>query len=614
MYKDIRLHGSLENRIEYYAIAAGVDAHKRYFFNVDQSSDAELRFFSTTNEFIIGQNGIKHRGNGGSFCEYMFGVDQPLTDMAKGDVINRLVLYGTHFDQKAGALRFSDRTDGTLTYDKIFFDGNAVTNYFFFIHSNSLSGAVKEQQELILRRLGKTLKRSLAIGNGEDNRIIAEINANADADDLQLFLFKLINTRHEEYRNAFQTLYLRTKRIADEEFAQLTELAQRNDIDRYQQERIRIDVMYKHPDNRRIVDEYRNILCSCNLRGEINRLENARLTRLKTLSVRNKIPGALFYTLDELLRKDRKLVELEESDYISATRQILAGLFFAERQIESRVDREDMLKLLHAKKMASEHRNHTFEELLLDASKACDENIRDGADISLLEEFSYIITYLDRYDTTSQVINQLAFMENIRISEDMLRSILGNKKEFDALAPNLFNTLFINGVLENKYLGNYGRKKLITLVRGLQEIESGITKSPEVLEQLKAIDREEQIFIILLQHVRERIRNFYSKFSTKTDQQILKREVTDELLAKKLIHSEVSNDLFNETILTIQKEAIYLHNLLPQIIAEESVSLREDFLDNSGLDRFYVEELELEYFELNDLPLDDLYQIRKGLN
>ena len=614
MYKDIRLHGSLENKIEYYAIAAGVDAHKRYFFNLDQSNDAELRFFSTNNEFVINQQGIKHRGNGGSFCEYMFGVDQPLTDMAKGDVINRLVLYGTHYDQKAGVLRFSDRTDGTLTYDKIFFDGNAVTNYFFFLHSDSLNEAVKKQQELILRRLGKILKRSIAIGNGDDNRIIAEINSSAALEDLQLFLFKLTNTRHELYRNAFQTLYFRAKRIADDDFAQLAELAQLNHIDRYQQERIRIDVMYRHPDNRRIVDEYRNILCTCNLRGEINSLDNARLTRLKTLSVRNKIPGALFYTLDELLRKDRKLVEISESDYISETRQILEGLFFGERQIESHVDRDDMLKLLHAKKESSEHRNHSFEELLLDASKACDENIRDGADISLLEEFSYIITYLDRYDTTSQVINQLAFMENIRISEDMLRSILGNKKEFDALQHNLFTTLFIEGVLENKYLGNYGRRKLNTLVRGLEEIEAGGVKSPEVIEQLKAIDREEQIFLILLQHVRERIRNFYSKFTTKADQQILKRELTDELLSKKLIKGEINNELFSETILTIQKEAIYLHNLLPQIIAEKSISLREDFLDNSGLDRFYVEELELEYFELNDLPLDDLYQIRKGLN
>lgn len=614
MYKDIRLHGSLENRIEYYAIAAGVDAHKRYFFNLDQSSEAELRFFSANNEFIIGRQGIRHRGNGGSFCEYMFGVDQPLTDMAKGDVINRLVMYGTHYDQKHGSLRFSDRTDGSLTYEKIFFDGNAVANYFFFIHTITLGESIKEEQELILRRLGKILKRSVAIGNGDDNRIISEIMAHVGVEDLQLFLFKLINTRHEEYRDAFQTLYFRNKRIADDEFAHLTKLAQQNDIDRYQQERIRIDVMYKHPDNRRIVDEYRNILCSCNIRGEINRLENARLTRLKTLSVRNKIPGALFYTLDELLRKDRKLIELEESDYISETRQILEGLFFGERQIESRVNSEDMLKILHAKKKASEHRNHTFEELLLDASKGCDENIRDGADISLLEEFSYIITYLDRYDTTSQVINQLGFMENIRISEDMLRSILGNKKEFDALQPNLFSTLFIDGVLDNKYLGNYGRRKLTTLVRGMEEIEAGVVKSPEVLDQLKAIDREEQLFLVLLRHVRERIRNFYSKFTTKADQLALKHEVSEELLAKKLIKGEINTELFSDTVLTIQKEAIYLHNLLPQIIAEKDIALREDFLDNSGLDRFYVEELELEYFELNELPLDDLYQIRKGLN
>jgi len=614
MYKDIRLHGSLENSIEYYAVAAGVDAHKRYFFNLDQSSESELRFFSANNEFVIGSQGISHRGNGGSFCEYMFGVDQPLTDMAKGDVINRLVMYGTHYDNKAGALKFGDRTDGTLSHDKIFFDGNAVTNYFFFLHTDTLSPSIQEQQETILRRLGKALKRSLAIGNGNDNRIISEILGNIDMQGVQLFLFKLINTRHEEYRNLFQSLYFRSKRIADEEFALLTDLATRNNIDRYQQERIRIDVMYKHPDNRRIVDEYRNILCSCNIKGEINRLENARLTRLKTLSVRNKIPGALFYTLDELLRKDRKMVETEESDYISETRQILEGLFFSERQIESHVDREDMLKLLHAKKMAAEHRNHGFEEILLDASKACDENIRDGADISLLEEFSYIITYLDRYDTTSQVINQLAFMENVRISEEMIRSILGNKKEFDSLRQNLFNGLFIDGIMENKYLGNYGRKKLVTLIRGLDDVEGGRRLSADVLDQLLAIDREEQLFLILLRHVRERIRNFYSKFNTRADQAALKREVTDELHAKKLLKGEINNELFNETILTIQKEAIYLHNLLPQIIAEKDISLREDFLDNSGLDRFYVEELELEYFELNGLPLDDLYQIRKGLN
>ncbi len=118
----------------------------------------------------------------------------------------------------------------------------------------------------------------------------------------------------------------------------------------------------------------------------------------------------------------------------------------------------------------------------------------------------------------------------------------------------------------------------------------------------------------MLEHVRERIRNFYSKYATKADQDALKREVCEELHHKKLLDGQIPDRLFDETILAIKKEAIYLHNLLPTIISQKDISLREDFLENSGLDRFYVEELEREYYELNDLNMEELYQIRKGLN
>jgi uncharacterized protein (TIGR04442 family) len=86
------------------------------------------------------------------------------------------------------------------------------------------------------------------------------------------------------------------------------------------------------------------------------------------------------------------------------------------------------------------------------------------------------------------------------------------------------------------------------------------------------------------------------------------------LKTKKQITVDIPDHLFNETIFTIKKEAMYLHSLLPQIIAERNVGLREDFLENSGLDRFYVEELEREYYEKNGLDIEDLYQIRKGLS
>jgi uncharacterized protein (TIGR04442 family) len=613
MQKDIRLHGFIDSHIEYYAIVAGMDAHQRYFFNMGHDEE-ELRFFSPGNEFVIGRQGISSVGNGGSFCEYMFGVDQPIADLAKGDVINRLVIYGAHYDSARGVLEFSDDTSGTLSYDKIFFDGNAVCNYFFFLNSDRVGGSPREQQEEIVKLLGKGLKRSTAVGEENDNGIIDEILTMAGDPRGQLFLFKLINRKHRQYRDLFTSFYRKNKKISDTDFGVLAALAQKHEIDRYQQERIRIDVMYKHPDNRRIVDEYKNILIDCNRKGEINKMENARLTRLKTLSVRNKIPGALFYTLDEMLKKDKKLVDLEEHDYISETRQILEGLFLSERQIESTVDREDMLKLLFAKKHAAENRDHTFEEILLDASKACDEKIRDGADISLLEGFSYIITYFDRYDSTSSIINQLAFMENVRISEEMIRSLLGNKAEFDLLKAALFEELFIAGILENKYLGSYGRKKVVNLLRGLRLIEEKRLATSALLDRLVAINEEEKTFQTVLEHVRERIRNFYSKYSSKADQNLLKREVNEELRHKKLIEKEVPDELFNEVILTIKKEAVYIHNLLPTIIANRDIALREDFLENSGLDRFYVEELEREYYELNELDMEGLYQIRKGLN
>ena len=614
IHNDIRLHGCIGKDIEYFAIVAGTGAHNRFFFNTDQGDGQILRFFCPGNEFIIGKEAVHHNGNGGSFCEYMFGVDQPIADLAKEDVINRLVMYGTHYDPHKGTLKFSKRTEGSQTYEKIFFDGNAVCNYFFCIDSRKISGSAEKQQEAIVKLLGKGFKRSTAVWEEDENRIITEVLGLVNDPNAQLFLFKLINKKHQRYSDLFKSLYFMNKKIADDDFARLSSLAQEYAIDRYQQERIRIDIMYKHPDNKRIVDEYKNILIACSRNGEINKLENARLTRLKTLSVRNKIPGALFYTLDEMLKKDKKLVDLEENNYISETREILEGMFLSERQIENSIDREDMLKLLYAKKQAAENRDHSFEEILLDASKLCDEKIRDGADISLMEGFSHIITYFDRYDATSSSINQMAFMENVRISEEMIRSLLGNKSEFDALAPDLFEKLFLSGILENKYLGNYGRKKVTTLTKGLKLIEENRLTTAELLEQLLKIDAEERIFLTLLEHVRERIRNFYSKYATKADQDALKREVIEELRHKKLLTNDIADNLFRETILAIKKEAIYLHNLLPVIIAEKDTSLREDFLENSGLDRFYVEELEREYYELNGLNMEELYQIRKGLN
>ena len=612
MRKDIRLHGVTEHGIEYYIFLAGADACERFSYSFGEGGRDDVRIFAPGNEFVIGNRGIRHSGNGGSFCEYMFGIDQPLADLAKGDVLNRLTMYGAFYDEEGGSLRFTDQTEGSLSYDKIFFDGNAVCNYFFFITSAKLGATLRKQQKEMVRILGKAVKRSASVGNENDNAVIDEVLSLLKDPKAQFYLFKLINRKHQEYRDLFRRLYYTSKKIADDDFSRLRTLAETLGIDSYQQERIRVDVMYKHRDNRPIVDEYRNILVSCHIRGTISKLDNARLTRLKTLAVRTKIPDALFYHLDDMLKNDKWTIDPEEHAYLAEVRQILEGLFLRERNIDNRIDTEDMLKLLYAKQRATENRERAFEEILLDAGRSCDERIRDGADMALLEEFSSIITYFDRYDSTSSTISKIAFMENVRISEEMIRSFLGSRREFESLKEGLFEELFINGLFENRYLGKYGRNKIKTLARGLRMIEENRMSTSALLEQLICIDREESLFHILRDNVRERIRNFYSRYTTRAHQEELKQEVTEELRSKRLLAGEIPEDLFRETILTIKKEAMYLHTILPAIIDEKNISLREDFLDNSGLDRFFVEELEREYCELNCIDPEELYRIRRG--
>ncbi|OGT96252.1 MAG: TIGR04442 family protein, partial [Geobacteraceae bacterium GWB2_52_12] len=191
MHKDIRLHGMMGEHTEYFVMVVGNDAYQRYFFNIVQEED-QLRIFSPGNEMIISPDGISYQGNGGNFCEYMFGVDQPTSDLSKPEIINRLVMYGARSEED-GAVRFSDRTSGSETYDNIFFEGNAVCNYFFFVHSSLLSRKLKNQQEELVKLLGKSIKRSEAVGEERDDVIISELFPLLKDETSQLFVVKLMN-------------------------------------------------------------------------------------------------------------------------------------------------------------------------------------------------------------------------------------------------------------------------------------------------------------------------------------------------------------------------------------------------------------------------------------
>lgn len=603
LHQEVSLHGHVDDRIEYQVTAASRNAFNTRFYEHDGHT---LRLFVPGSEFIITPREIHYAGNGGSFCRYMFGIDPPRPDLLKPEVQNRLTLYGTRYRDN-GSLEFTEHTSGSLNYGRVFLDGNAVTNYFFFVSGLDAAGFAV-QQEMLLRTLGKTLKRSPYVGQQDDHRLLEEISRLVGANST-FVLIRLTHKPHRRYQEEFRRLYFAHKSIPEADYQGLCDLARRLEIDDYQQDRIRIDAMYHHRDNRRIVDEYRAILIACEKRGRISPQENARLNRLKNLWVRSKIPAALYHALDRLLAGDLVAPTVPRNE-IDECRHILQVFIRRDRPAGRGLRREDMVTLLRAKQRSSSQRDRTFEQLLLETGQRCDELIRDGASPRLLEDFSQIVTYFDRFDSASAHVTGLAFMVNYRLTEAMLRSLLGTRQAFERLRPGLFEELLFDELRHNKYLSRGGREKIDILLAGLEQVDKGEGTLVELHFRLQKLGEQERLAQALLQHLKRRIRSAYSRFQTRNEQALLRQDLTAELQAAGLLQGELPAGIFEEAILWVQQEALYLNHLLPRILREENTELREEFLRTSGLDRFAVEELEREYCQLNRLDPACLVTLR----
>jgi uncharacterized protein (TIGR04442 family) len=606
MIGEIKIQGKANEKLDYFVTVTGTDLSNRYLYESLPNGD---RFFAGGNEFIILPHGVRYRGSGGSLCEYMFGVDLPLKDLLRKDVSNRLVMYGAYYDSSDN-ITFSNNTAAEESFDQVFLTGNAVSNYYFFVYSTQKS-EIKDMQRKILRSIGKQVKRSTTVGENDDTKLCREIFGALGDPRALIFLFRLLNRHNEEYYSTFNKIYSAKKTLTSQGYAILDNLAKKYNIIPYQQERIKIDGMYKLPENKKIVDEYKDILIGVSEKNEVNPSELAKLSRLRTLSLRLNIPHTLFDTLDELLLKGMHIIEVEEPDYIRDTRAIFEGLFFTTDKIRGHVSSEDLIKLLRAKQKSTTHRDPAFESLLLDTVRACDEHARDKNDMSVLEAMSSILTYFDRYDSAATMINNLAFMENATLNVDNIRSLFGNKEVFDKINPDLFSELFIDCLKENRYLTRYGRKKVDTLYHGLMQIKSGDTTYRQLASSLTKINKDDKLYTTIHRYIKDRFKSIYAEMNSKEDQEIFIQDLNREIQSRGIVQGPIPHIVFEEIILDIRKESFYLNNLLPHIIISRDNNVREDFLMNSGLDRFYVEELEKDYFQMNRIENDILEEIRK---
>jgi uncharacterized protein (TIGR04442 family) len=594
-------HGFVGNDIEYFAVVAGPDVDRRFFFEQIASPRGDVvRYFGGNSEIVLNPEGARFRGNGGIFGEYMFGGHLPVGDLLNAQVVNRLVLFGTTVDANSHELRFTTATEGFERWENLFFLGNAVANYFFFVDDRKRYPDVGDRQEATLKSAGKLLKRSRKVGAGNFIALAHEMLESLGEPDSTLVVVRTVHRANQRLADACQRAYASTRSMEDVNDS-LSELP----IEPYQRERIQIDVIYRHPDNQELIDEYKRILASC-AGATIDSSARARLMRLRTLSLRNEVPLSIFDTLEEIvLQEPRGVVRKEdEPEYIQSTREILGG-FLLGRNITRKLSSLDLVQLMENKQKAAAMRDQTFEELLLETGRLIDEISREEEDFERLESFGELVTLFDRIDHTTTLVNRLAFMDDVELTPEQVRSLLGNMQVFEKLRRGLFQQLFIDPVVNNEYALAYGKKKLYALTLGLISIENNEESLAGVADAIGTLNAHERAFFAAYNLARRRMSNFYLELNTIEGRDTFRREIRAEIAHDpelRDLHDQLTEALLEEVITKIRLEAFYINQLLPRIVEEHDTKLRNDFLSNSGLDRFQVEELESEYFEMRAFP------------
>jgi uncharacterized protein (TIGR04442 family) len=612
--EDIRLHGKVKETVEYFATVAGEDVALRHFFRLREERGYFYEcYFTAANELRIGPFGVQHQGTGGWFSKYLFGENLPIPDLLRKEVRNRLLIHGATIAEDSGKIAFSDKTGGRKSFADIFEQGHPVSNYFFFVHSSDPRPVMKKQ-EIIVRNLGRFLKRVELEGTRGDSSLCTEMLRELELPNSTVFLFKIVDLPHREYRDTLRKFFFEKHALTVEEDDILYEMAFDYKITPRQRERIRMDVVCDVPVNRRIIEEYRDTIASIAESGTLDRIARARLARLNTLSAREKMPREVFDSLNRVLLRRQIPEEPADPAYVHEARAILEGLVLSPPEAGSEITPEDVVKLLRAKKVASKESEKIFEGMLLETGKNLDEKYRQAGFGSGQgpKKFSEIITLFDRFEAASMELNRIAYTEQGRVEPDTLRFILENRKVFESFSPGLFEELFVKDILEDKYLSRYGKQRVAILRRGCDDLDEGSRSIPELCEAINKVSVEEQTYRTIRAFARERLKQEERSLTSRENREAFADEIYQELRRKGDFRGEIPEETLHLVIVDLEKEVFYLKNILPPVLAGEGPDLREDFFANSGLDRFTIEEIEREYFESNGLDPARLQEIRKS--
>lgn len=570
------LEGQVNQRLKYTFYAFGNDVYEKVFYSFNKDENIE-RFFAKGCGFTLTQRSLVYKGYGGSFCSYMFGVERPFKDLIKLEVRNRLVMFGAK-QKNDNFIEFTDEISGEDNYINIFSEGNAITNYFFLVVSNREFKSSGKRQEEILRKVGKALKRTNLLSTENDEQIVNLLYEYLGEKDAVVLLLKLYDVVVKELWKLMSKVELSEE---EEKRKKILE----SKIESYQLERIKVESAYHREENQKLVNDYVSILIKRYQTGFIDEEDESRLKKIRLILIRNGIPASILDNLERVFVKPEK--ETEDKD----VKNILMKLLDT-----GNIDTEGLIKLLIAKKESLKIRDMNFEQFFLDVGRMVDEKASKEENFIVVESFNTIITYFDRFDTTHQLITKIAFVPESTINENHIRSLVGNYRAFEDLKKGFFNQLFLNDIFKDPYLTFFGRKRLEFLEKQIPLIAMDEGMLLPSVFALKSLMQDEVYFYKIIRIIKDEFWEVFSIWGEKDmDMEYYTAKVTERLSAEVGGDVYISKHLWQEIFWHIKKEVFLITQVLPKMIEEGKKELKEDFILNSGMDRFYVEEVERAY-------------------
>jgi len=297
---------------------------------------------------------------------------------------------------------------------------------------------------------------------------------------------------------------------------------------------------------------------------------------------------------------------------LGRARQSLASYFMFSRPGGADMPDGTILTTLLAKKESFERSDQGFEQLMLDIGTFCDERLDDtsNAGKTVRGNFLRLVGLLQRMEDTSKRINKLVFFARGIPDIDTLNLFSVTWNELNAIRSGLFKELLIDDLVSSDLLGRMGRKRLTSLLEGLECLAGGAGTIRDIQQRMERVEREEQILVSVVTTIQAAIGNRTSWMAGDGERDTIKRIVSIELRHQRILSGEIPDKLFDLGLRLAKSSLIYMNTLLPIIVSQGDAGLRQEFIRDSGLDRLLVEELEEFWCSRENITADRLIQIR----